>query len=94
MNMGGNQFRCVAKVYYKWAIKVQNSNNPYKYRFVETYEIINIDYNIDKDGIIIIGTPNYCRDLDSVIDNQIAGDNLLYAFHFYNRRWRKYRLQS
>lgn len=47
-------------------------------------EIIALIRNIDKDGIIIIGTPNYCRDLDSVIDNQIAGDNLLYAFHFYS----------
>ena len=59
--MGGNQFRCVAKVYYKWAIKVQNSNNPYKYRFVETYEIINIDYNIDKDGIKVKNSMLFIR---------------------------------
>ncbi|MBP3597772.1 MAG: glycoside hydrolase family 5 protein [Clostridia bacterium] len=47
-------------------------------------EIIKIIRNHDKDGIIIIGTPNYCQKIEEAEKNPIEGyNNLLYSFHFY-----------
>jgi len=37
----------------------------------------------DSDNIIIVGTPNWSQDVESVINNTIADDNVMYSFHFY-----------
>lgn len=47
-------------------------------------EIIEIIREFDKDGIIIIGTPDYCKNIEEAQKNPIDQyDNLLYSFHFY-----------
>lgn len=47
-------------------------------------EIIPIIREVNSNSLIIIGTPNYCKDLDQVVNNPITEyDNLLYSFHFY-----------
>ncbi len=48
-------------------------------------EMINLIREKDEDSIIIIGTPDYCKDLNSVVNSPIKDvDNLLYSFHFYS----------
>ncbi len=47
-------------------------------------EIIEIIRKFDNDGIIVIGTPDYCKNLEEVQKNPIEEyENLLYSFHFY-----------
>lgn len=47
-------------------------------------EIIEIIRNFDNDGLIVIGTPDYCKNLEEVQKNPIEKyENLLYSFHFY-----------
>jgi len=38
----------------------------------------------NSDNIIIVGTPTWSQDVDSVIDNKINDDNTMYALHFYS----------
>lgn len=37
---------------------------------------------IDKDNIIIVGTPDWCRDIEKAADNPIKGSNICYSVHF------------
>lgn len=38
----------------------------------------------DKDALIIVGTPNWCQDVDIASQDPITGyDNIMYAVHFY-----------
>lgn len=47
-------------------------------------EIIGIIREFDNDGIIIIGTPDYCKNINEAQNSPIEQyDNLLYSFHFY-----------
>lgn len=46
-------------------------------------EIIPIIRNNSPKSLIIVGTPNWCRDLDKVINNTLNFDNVLYSCHFY-----------
>lgn len=47
-------------------------------------EIIGIIREFDNDGIIIIGTPDYCKNISEAQNSPIEQyDNLLYSFHFY-----------
>ena len=47
-------------------------------------EIIGIIRELDNDGIIIIGTPDYCKNINDAQNSPIEQyDNLLYSFHFY-----------
>lgn len=47
-------------------------------------EIIGIIREFDNDGIIIIGTPDYCKNINEAQNFPIEQyDNLLYSFHFY-----------
>ena len=40
--------------------------------------------NIDPDNIILVGTPNWCQDVDVVSDDPLTGyTNIMYSFHFY-----------
>uniref|UniRef100_A0A914H2U7 Glycoside hydrolase family 5 domain-containing protein n=1 Tax=Globodera rostochiensis TaxID=31243 RepID=A0A914H2U7_GLORO len=39
---------------------------------------------IDPDNVILLGTPNYSMDLNSVVSSPITGQkNIMYSFHFY-----------
>ena len=38
---------------------------------------------IDKDNLIIIGTPAWCQDVDEAAKSPVEGENLVYALHFY-----------
>lgn len=47
-------------------------------------EIIPVIRKNDKDGLIIVGTPNWSQDVDIASQNPITGqENILYAAHFY-----------
>ena len=37
----------------------------------------------NSNSIIIVGTPNYSQDVDSVIENRVGFENIMYALHFY-----------
>jgi endoglucanase len=46
-------------------------------------ELVRTIRSIDPDNLIIIGSPHWSQDVDSVADNPVAGNNLVYALHFY-----------
>ncbi len=46
-------------------------------------EVIPVIRNVDKDAIILVGTPNWASDLDSVLDKPLDFDNIMYTYHFY-----------
>ncbi len=47
-------------------------------------ELISIIRKIDKDAVIIVGTPNWSQDVDIVAQSPITGEkNIMYALHFY-----------
>lgn len=46
-------------------------------------EVIPIIRNINKDAIIICGTPNACSSIHVPIDNKLEYDNIMYSRHFY-----------
>lgn len=60
----------------KRAVDWNNSVKP----FAE--EVIKSIRTIDKDNIIIVGTPDWCRDIDKAADNPIKGSNICYSVHF------------
>ena len=46
--------------------------------------MISLIRNVDDDAIIIVGTPDWSKDLNSVIKNPIKNQkNIIYAFHYY-----------
>lgn len=46
-------------------------------------EVIPVIRNVDKDAVILVGTPDYSSDLASVMDNPLDFDNIMYTYHFY-----------
>lgn len=46
-------------------------------------EVIPVIRNVDKDAIILVGTPKWSSDLDSVMDDPLDYDNIMYTYHFY-----------
>lgn len=36
------------------------------------------------DAVIIVGTPDFCTDLQPAMDNPLPYDNVLYAYHYYS----------
>ena len=46
-------------------------------------EVIPVIRNVDKDAIILVGTPEWSSDLDSVVDDPLDIDNIMYTYHFY-----------
>jgi cellulose synthase (UDP-forming) len=47
------------------------------------YYIIPTIRQFSPDSIIIVGTPNYCKDLNSQVRNPLKIDNVVYSLHFY-----------
>lgn len=60
----------------KRAVDWKNSVKP----FAE--EVIKAIRAIDKDNIIIVGTSDYCRDIEAAANNPIKGSNIVYSVHF------------
>jgi aryl-phospho-beta-D-glucosidase BglC (GH1 family) len=53
---------------------------------VKTYanDVIPQIRSIDPDNIILVGTPNWCQDVDVVSDDPLTGyTNIMYSLHFY-----------
>lgn len=46
-------------------------------------EVIPVIRNVNKDALILVGTPEWSSDLNSVIDDQLSFDNIMYTYHFY-----------
>ncbi len=47
------------------------------------YNVIPLIRGYSPDSVILVGTPNYCKDLDVVSRNPLKMDNLMYSLHFY-----------
>lgn len=54
-----------------------NDVKPYCETLIETIRAI------DKQGIIIAGTPNWSQDIHLAAKNPLEGENIMYALHFY-----------
>ena len=46
-------------------------------------QVIPIIRSYNPDSVILVGTPNYCRDLTLAARNPIKMDNIMYSLHFY-----------
>ena len=46
-------------------------------------EVIPVIRNVNKDALILVGTPKWSSDLDSVLDDPLEFDNIMYTYHFY-----------
>ena len=46
-------------------------------------EVIPVIRNVDSDAVILVGTPNWSSDLDSVMEAPLDYDNIMYTYHFY-----------
>ena len=47
-------------------------------------EVIPSIRSYDKDAVILIGTPNWSRDVDEAVKDPVTGyDNIMYTLHFY-----------
>ena len=46
-------------------------------------EIVKTIRKNDKKKVIIVGTSTWSQDVDSVINNKVSGENIMYTLHFY-----------
>lgn len=46
-------------------------------------EVIPVIREVDEDAIILVGTPSWSSDLESVTENPLDFDNIMYTYHFY-----------
>ncbi|MCR5196983.1 MAG: cellulase family glycosylhydrolase [Pseudobutyrivibrio sp.] len=46
-------------------------------------EVIPVIRNVDRDAIILVGTPSWSSDLASVAADPLAFENIMYTYHFY-----------
>ena len=45
-------------------------------------EVVPVIRRIDKDALILVGTPDGCTDLDSALNDPLDFDNIMYTYHF------------
>lgn len=45
--------------------------------------VVEVIRAIDPDNLILIGTPNWCQNVNDAADNPVVGENLVYSLHFY-----------
>lgn len=52
---------------------------------VKTYadSVISVIRKYDSTNIVLVGTPNWCQDIDEVIGNRVDDANTMYTTHFY-----------
>lgn len=46
-------------------------------------EVIPVIRRVDKDALILVGTPDGCTDLDSALNDPLEFDNVMYTYHFH-----------
>lgn len=46
-------------------------------------EVIPVIRNNDPDAVILVGTPNWCQDVEKVANDPLRFDNVMYTCHFY-----------
>ena len=74
----GNQQNIIYEIYNEpLNVSWKNVLKPY------SESIINIIRSNDPDNVIIVGTPNWSQDVDSVIGEVIEQSNIAYSLHFY-----------
>lgn len=54
-----------------------NNVKPYAERIIPAIR------DIDADALILVGNPQWCQDLDSVVADRLYFDNIMYTCHFY-----------
>ena len=60
-------------------------------------EIVSTIRDIDKDAVILVGTPTWSQDVDKVADAPISAENIMYTCHFYagtHTGWLRSRVQE
>ena len=65
--------------------EICNEPNGVDWPTVKTYaeKIIPVIREKDPDSVILVGNPDWSKDLQSVADDPLAFDNILYSLHFY-----------
>lgn len=66
--------------------EIFNEPVDYSWEEIKAYseEVIAAIRAVDKQNIILVGTPRWAQDVDLVADNPIVGyDNIMYTLHFY-----------
>lgn len=58
-------------------ISWSNDVKPYAQRIISAIR------SIDGDAVILVGNPQWCQDLDSVINDRLNFENIMYTCHFY-----------
>lgn len=46
-------------------------------------EVIPVIRNVDKDAIVLVGTPNWCQDIAAAMAEPLDFENIMYTYHFY-----------
>ena len=46
-------------------------------------EVIPVIRNVNKDALILVGTPDWSSDLESATEDPLDFDNIMYTYHFY-----------
>ena len=73
--------------------EIWNEPDYYSWKTVKKYseEVISTIRSIDKDNIILVGSPHWDQDVDSVAGDPILGQkNIMYTMHFYagtHKKW-------
>jgi endoglucanase len=73
--------------------EIWNEPDYYSWKEVKEYSELVIDAirKIDKDNIILVGSPHWCQDIDTVAIDPISGrTNIMYTMHFYagtHKQW-------
>ena len=80
--------------------EIWNEPDYYSWKVVKLYseEIISTIRSIDKDNIILVGSPHWDQDIDSVAADRIYSQkNIMYTMHFYagtHKKWLRDRTDS
>lgn len=80
--------------------EIWNEPDYYSWTVVKTYseEVISTIRAIDPDNLILVGSPHWDQDIDSVAANPIKGQtNIMYTMHFYagtHKQWLRDRTDS
>jgi len=73
--------------------EIWNEPDYYSWKSVKNYseEVISTIRSIDKDNVILVGSPHWDQDVDSVAGDPILGQkNIMYTMHFYagtHKKW-------
>lgn len=89
-------FEMMAKQYGEYPnviYEIWNEPDYFSWKEVKEYseKVVDAIRAIDSDNIILVGSPHWCQDIDTVAVDPITGrDNLMYTMHFYagtHKQW-------